>query len=157
MVVIKELFRQPLQLLVPTQHPLVLIEAQDRTLQRILAEPLLFLGEGARLRKVLDRIFLQRGLSVQPTIEIESVEGLKELVRQGCGVTLIPPTLLKLPQDDLAILPIADVTEIFIFALVYRRVGTISLPARQFMNTVIETLLPDPDPLPDPTHLRRSR
>jgi DNA-binding transcriptional LysR family regulator len=92
------------------------------------------------LRKVLERIFLQRGLTVKPVIEIESVEGLKELVKQGCGVTLAPPALLWPPRmsDGLALLPIADVTETFIFALVYRRVGSLTVPARQFMNIVVE-------------------
>jgi DNA-binding transcriptional LysR family regulator len=138
MVVVKELFRQPLHLLVSTQHPLTRIDPQARTLERILAEPLLLLGQTARLRKVLDRIFLQRGLAVHPVIETDSVEGLKELVKQGCGVTLAPPALLWIPQESngLALLPIANVTETFIFALVYRRAGALTVPARQFINTI---------------------
>lgn len=122
-------------------HPLVRLDAPERTLERILAEPLLLLGETARLRKVLERMFMQRGISVQAKIEIESIEGLKELVRQGCGVTFMPPALLWRAQlnDGLALLPIADVTETFIFALVYRRAGSLTVPARQFMNTVVET------------------
>ena len=99
------------------------------------------MGKGARLRKVLERVFLQRGISVKPVVEIESIEGMKELVKQGCGVTLVPPALLWTPaiSDGLALLPIADVTETFIFALVYHRTGSLTVPARQFMNTVIET------------------
>ena len=141
MVAIKELFHQPLRLLVSSHHPLMQADIQECTLERILAEPLLLLGEAAQLRKVLERMFLQRGLSVKPVIEIESIEGLKELVKQGCGVTLVPPALLWTPQmsDGLALLPIADVTETFMFALVYRRVGSLTVPARQFMKTVIET------------------
>jgi DNA-binding transcriptional LysR family regulator len=139
-VMIKELFRQPLHLLTPAHHPLVHLDARERTLERILTESLLVLGETARLRKVLERMFMQRGLSIQAKIEIDSIEGLKELVRQGCGVTLIPPALLwrALLNDGLALLPIADVTETFIFALVYRRVGSLTVPARQFMNMVVE-------------------
>ncbi len=140
-VKIRELFRQPLHLLVPAHHHLAQMDVQERTLERILTEPLLLLGESARLRKVLERIFMQRGLSVQATIEIESIEGLKELVRQGCGVTFMPPALLWQPQlrDGLALLPIADVKETFIFALVHRRAGSLTMPTRQFMNTVVET------------------
>ena len=140
LVTIKELFRQPLQLLVPLSHPLAQIAEQERTLQRVLAEPLILMGETTRLRKVLDRLFLQRGHTVQPVIEIDSIGGLKELVRQGCGITLMPPTLLW-PQEaneGLVSLPIADLSETFIFALAYRRVGVLSVPARQFINTVIQ-------------------
>ena len=140
-VVIKELFRQPLHLLVPLDHPLAQIAPHARTLERIIAEPLVLLGKDAQLRQVLERLFLQRGLLVQPVIEIDSIEGLKELVKQNCGVTLLPPSLLWSSPlaDSLTLLPIADVTEMFIFALVYRRIGPLAIPARQLMNTVIET------------------
>lgn len=139
-VAIKELFHQPLRLLVPCGHPLLQVPERERTLERIAAEPLVLLDETARLRKVLERLFLQRGLSIQPIIEIGSVEALKELVRQGCGVTLLPPALLWHPhmRDGLELLPLADVTEMFIFAFVYRRLDVLSLPVRQFMGTVIE-------------------
>ena len=141
MVTIKELFREPLHLFVATNHPLTQLDAQECTLERIVREPLLMLGETARLRKILERIFHQHGHAVQPVIEIESIEGLKELVRQGCGVTLMPETLFRSSHSSggLTMLPIADVTETFMYALVYRRVGTLSIPARQFMNMVIET------------------
>src|ERR1700676_3078697 len=69
-VVIKELFRQPLYLLAPLDHPLAQIASHARTLERIIAEPLVLLGKDAQLRRVLERLFLQRGLLVQPVIEI---------------------------------------------------------------------------------------
>jgi len=142
-VIIKELFRQPLQLLVPPHHPLAQCALENLTLARIVSEPLIFLDEEARLRKVLDRLFLQRGIDVQPVIEIASVEALKELVKLGSGVTLIPPALLWRPyrDDGLRLFPIADVTETFIFALVYRRIGPLNKAAQQFLNTVQETTM----------------
>ncbi|HEX4203482.1 MAG TPA: LysR family transcriptional regulator [Ktedonobacteraceae bacterium] len=143
LVVIKELFRQPLHVLVPCQHPLTRLAAGECTLARIVTEPLILLDKGARLRKVLDRLFLQRGITVQPVIEIASDVALRELVRQGAGVTLIPPALLwqsqEQGQDGSELLPIADVAETFTFALAYRRVGTLSVAARQFMNAVLKT------------------
>jgi DNA-binding transcriptional LysR family regulator len=142
-VVIRELFRQPLQLLVPPHHPLAHCALEELTLARIVSEPLIFLDEEARLRKVLDRLFLQRGINVRPVIEIASVEALKELVKLGSGVTLIPPALLWHPQreDGLRLFPIADVTETFIFALIYRRIGSLNTSAQQFLHTVQETMV----------------
>lgn len=139
-VVIKELFRQPLQLLVPPHHPLAHCALEDLTLARIVSDPLIFLDKEARLRQVLDRLFLQRGINVRPVIEIASVEALKELVKLGSGVTLIPPALLWRSQreDGLRLLPIADVAETFIFALVYRRIGPPNKSAQQFLHTVRE-------------------
>ncbi|MHB8596562.1 MAG: LysR family transcriptional regulator [Ktedonobacteraceae bacterium] len=140
LLIIKELFRQPLHLLVSAQHPLAQRKASAVTLEQILAEPLLLLDETSRMGQITKRIFAQRGLSVHPLVEIESVEGLKEMVRQGIGVTLTLPALIRPTQigNDLVLLPITDLDEEFIFALVYRRVGTISRAAREFIQTIMQ-------------------
>jgi len=140
LLIIKELFRQPLHLLVSAQHSLVQGHASKVTLEYIMTEPLLLLDQTSRMGQITKRIFAQRGLAVRPLIEIESVEGLKEMVRQGIGVTLTLPALIRESQigKDLVLLPITDLTEEFIFALVYRRVGSISRAAREFINIVSE-------------------
>ncbi|GHO46561.1 LysR family transcriptional regulator [Ktedonospora formicarum] len=139
-VVLQELFRQQLQVLVSSEHPLARQEPREITLSRALEEPLILLDESARLRKVLDRIFLQRGFVISPSVEISSVEGLKELVRHGSGITLISPALMRSAHHEgLTLLPISDLQEEFIYALVYRRFGTLSLLARQFIDIVLKT------------------
>ena len=145
LLIVKELFRQPLHLLVSAQHPLAQMHASAVTLEHILTEPLLLLDETSRMGQITQRIFAQRGLPLRPLVEIESVEGLKEMVRQGIGVTLTLPALIRPSQigTDLALLPIADVLEEFIFALVYRRVGAISRAAREFINTIAQQPMQD--------------
>jgi DNA-binding transcriptional LysR family regulator len=137
LLIVKELFRQPLHLLVAANHPLA-EENAAVTLERILDEPFLLLDETSRMGQITKRIFAQRGLLMRPLVEIESVEGLKEMVRQGIGVTLTLPALIRPAQvgNDLALLPISDLAEEFIFALVYRRIGSISRVAREFINTI---------------------
>jgi DNA-binding transcriptional LysR family regulator len=138
LLIIKELFRQPLHLLVSAQHPMAQIKASAVTLEQIAAEPLIVLDETSRMGQISKRIFAQRGLPLRPLVEIESVEGLKEMVRQGIGVTLTLPALMRPAQigNDLALLPISDLTEEFVFALVYRRVGSISSVGREFINSI---------------------
>jgi DNA-binding transcriptional LysR family regulator len=138
LLVVKELFRQPLHLLVSVQHPLAQKKVPAVTLEQIMTELLLLLDETSRMGQITKRIFAQRGLPIHPLVEIESVEGLKEMVRQGIGVTLTLPALIRPSQigNDLVLLPIIDLVEEFIFALVYRRVGTISRAAREFINTI---------------------
>ncbi|QBD77589.1 LysR family transcriptional regulator [Ktedonosporobacter rubrisoli] len=138
LLIVTELFRQSLQLLVPLQHPFVAQGQASVTLQQVAGEALCLLDGTSRLGQITTRIFAQRGLQVRPTIEIESVEGLKELVRQGVGVALTLPALVRPTQigDGLALLPVTDVTEEFIFALVYRRFGPISHAARALINTI---------------------
>lgn len=148
LLIIKELFRQPLHLLVSAQHPLAQRKVSAVTLEQIITEPLLLLEETSRMGQITKRIFAQRGLPIQPLIEIESVEGLKEMVRQGIGVTLTLPALIRPSQigHDLVLLPITSLTEEFVFALVYRRVGSISRAAREFINTIArQTMSSSPD------------
>ncbi len=139
LLIIKELFRQPLHLLVSAHHTLAQKQSQAGiTLGEIAAESLLLLDESSRMGQITRRIFSQRGLPLRPLVEIESVEGLKEMVRQGVGVTLTLPALIRPSQivNDLVLIPITDLEEEFIFALVYRRVGSIPRAAREFINAI---------------------
>ena len=142
-VTVKELFRQPLRLLVSPSHPLAQAPTHTITLERIVTEQIFLLGKRIRLRKVLERIFAQRALNVQPAVEIDSVDGLKELVRLGTGVAFTLPALHPSMEDDLILLPIADLSEEFIFALVYRSVGSMSPAARRFISVIMETVARD--------------
>jgi DNA-binding transcriptional LysR family regulator len=139
-LIVKELFRQPLQLLVSAQHKLIQNQTSPLILEQIAAEPFILLDETSKLGQITRRIFAQRGLSLRPVVEIESVEGMKEFVRQDIGVTLTLPALIRPSRSahDLALLPISDLTEEFIFALVYRRVGKISKAARGLINAIVQ-------------------
>ncbi len=144
LLIVKELFRQPLHLLVSAQHPLAQMKAPAVTLEQITTEPFLLLDETSRMGQITTRIFAQRGLPLRPLVEIKSVEGLKEMVKQGVGVTLTLPALIRPSQigSDLVLLPISDVAEEIIFALVYRRAGSISRAARELINTIIQRTMP---------------
>lgn len=139
LLIVKELFRQPLHLLVAATHPLAVAKAPTILLDQLAREPLLVLDETSRMGQITRRIFAQRGLPLQPLVEIESVEGLKEMVRQGIGATLTLPALVRPSQvgTDLVLLPIADLPEAYLFALIYRRVGLISRAAREFIKAIV--------------------
>ncbi len=139
-LVFKELFRQSLHVLMPAQHPLAQRPQASVVLEQILTEPLLLLHQTTRIRRIIDRILMQRGIVVRPIVEIDSMGGLEELVKQGSGITLMLPALLgsNRRSDGVAVARLADVPEQFIFALVYRRFGSISRPARQFINVVTQ-------------------
>ncbi|HEY1354469.1 MAG TPA: LysR family transcriptional regulator [Ktedonobacteraceae bacterium] len=146
LLIVKELFRQPLHLLVAARHPLARENAPTITLENLANEPLLVLDETSRMGQITRRIFTQRGLPLQPLVEIESVEGLKEMVRQGIGATLTLPALIRPSQvgTDLVLLPITDLPEAYIFALVYRRIGPISQAAREFINAIMRNSAQNP-------------
>jgi DNA-binding transcriptional LysR family regulator len=144
LLVVKEFFRQRLHLLVSTQHPLAQKRNDGVKLEQIMNQPLLFLDETSRMGQITQEIFVRRGFPVHPLVEIESVEGLKEMVSQGLGVTLTLPALVRPAQlaGELVLVPISDLPEDYVFALAYSRVGSISSAARAFINTVIHGMAP---------------
>ncbi len=143
LLIVKELFRQPLHLLVSAKHPLAQKNVSTVTLAQIATEPFLVLDQTSRMGQITKRIFAQHRLTVDTLVEIESVEGLKEMVRQGIGVTLTLPALIRPYQigSELVLLPISDIPEEFIFALVYHRIGSISRAAREFINAISQELM----------------
>jgi DNA-binding transcriptional LysR family regulator len=142
-LVIKELFQQPLYLLISAQHPLAQrMNDNPLYLGEVLNEPIVLLRETSRLRRRVEQIFARRGLHLQPVVEIDSLEALKELVKQGCGLTFLPPALLSDGQmsKEIRLFPLADVTEQFSFALVYRLTGVIPLAARHLINLLLDDI-----------------
>jgi DNA-binding transcriptional LysR family regulator len=139
LLVVEELFRQSLQLIVSDRHPFCQTAPEKLTLQQIALEPLILLAESSRLRRIVDRIFAQRGFRLEPVVEVDSIEVLQELVRQGVGLAIMPPISMRAAhsQDGLAVLPISDLAEEFIFALVYRNFGLTSVAARELINTAV--------------------
>ncbi|MBN9391562.1 MAG: LysR family transcriptional regulator [Chloroflexi bacterium] len=139
LLVVEELFRQSLQLVVSDRHPFCQLDPASLALKQVLNEPLVLLDESSRLRRIVERVLAQRGFVVEPVFEVNSVEVLKELVRQGAGVSIMPPISMRASQgqDGLALLPITDLAEEFIFALVYRNFGATPLAARELINTFV--------------------
>ena len=140
-LVVQELFRQPLQVMVSIDHPLARSKVSSVTLTQLQHEPIFLLGETSRLRRAVERAFTAQGLNLQPIVEIESVAGLKEMVRHGKGITFMLSALLNPGEIDREVVlrPIEDITEEFVFALVYHRFRHISQPARHFINTIMDT------------------
>jgi DNA-binding transcriptional LysR family regulator len=142
LISVRELFRQPIQVVLALNHPMVKAGKQSLTLEEIVHEPLILLREGYGLRRIAEGLFARRGLPVQPLLEIDSIEALKEFVKQGVGISLMPTALIRPDQIDreLSVLPIRDLSEEFIFALVYRRIGTLSMAARALIDTITSTI-----------------
>ncbi len=139
-LIIKELFRQPLHLISSIIHPLVQNYITSVTLEQAAQEPQVVLREGYGIRRIIERLFAARSLTINKLIEIDSIEGMKEFVKQGVGVALMPTALLRPSQIDreIKIFPITDVAEEFTFGLVYRRFGSISKPARELIQIITQ-------------------
>ncbi len=134
---VHELFRQPIQVITPLDHPLARRNEPVR-LEQLRYEPLVTLSRGYGLRRIIEEVFARRGWTLQPSVEIGSIEALKEFVKEGVGVSFMPMALLRpdQPGRELAVLPCADLSDEFSFALIYRRFGTLSMAARGLIEAI---------------------
>lgn len=139
LLVVHELFRQPIQLIVGKQHPLA--QLRDPTpllLEDVRQLPMVMLTEGFGIRRIMEALFNRRGWPLQPLAEVASVEALKEFVKQGVGLSFMPTALLRPEQigQEIIMRPLADLNEEFPFALIYRRIGSLSMAARGLIEAI---------------------
>ncbi|HEX2913675.1 MAG TPA: LysR family transcriptional regulator [Chloroflexia bacterium] len=141
LLIVKELVRQSLELVVSPDHSFASRVKTGVSLSEVAREPLIVLSERSRLRRTIDRIFSQRGYECRTKIEIESLEGLKQLVKYNVGISLLLPVIVRSEQvgPELVVVGVNDLSEDFIFALVYRRIGPLSTASREFIKSILES------------------
>ena len=141
LVTVREIIRQPIQLVTAPNYQLQQPD-EPLLLENLRHEPLASLGEGFGLRRIMETIYRQRGFAFQPIVEIDSIEALKEFVKQGIGITFMATALLRPAQigTELAVRPVADLQQEFIFALVQRRIGTLSRAARSLAEAIVRSI-----------------
>jgi DNA-binding transcriptional LysR family regulator len=78
----------PFVAVVSTVHPLARLRVV--TLAQVLAEPLITFPRGLPIRDAIGLAAAEAGLPLPISVELESVEAIKALVRANVGVTLLP-------------------------------------------------------------------
>ena len=140
-LVVQSVFRDQLHVLVHPEHPLAQNPGEPLRLEQLEGEPLVLLREGFVARRVIERVFAQRGMVVQPVAEVDMMEGVLAFVRSGVGVTLVPPSMIRASQRrEVVALPIADLKEDFVFAVVQHRFRALSPATNVVMRTVLNEL-----------------
>lgn len=80
------------------------------SLEALDAEPFVTFPRGFALRDQVEAVFDANRLSMNVVVELESIEAIKELVREGGGVSLLPNSTLMGDKNvrELAIIAIDD-------------------------------------------------
>jgi LysR family transcriptional regulator, cyn operon transcriptional activator len=137
LLVFQEVLRDQLHLIVSSRHHLA-AEGKALALEDVLEEPLILLHEGFGLRRMVEHVFAMRGLPVQPLVEIDLVQGLIGFLREGVGISFLPPVLVQpsLRENDLVAIPLLNIDEWFIFGMVYRRFEPLPAEAAALVQTI---------------------
>jgi DNA-binding transcriptional LysR family regulator len=104
----EQLKREPLSLLVPSDHPLVQLESVNaEDLQDL---PAVLTEEGCGYRDLFERIVGDSDSSRRTTVEFASIDAIKASVKVGMGFTLLPTVAVasELANKELVALPWHD-------------------------------------------------
>ena len=68
------------------------------TAEVLMRHPIVLYEPGAQTRRIVDDWFAASGLAIKPTMELGSVEAMKELVRAGLGFGIVPRMAVDTPH-----------------------------------------------------------
>lgn len=101
-------FDIPIGAVLPPNHPLAL---QPKVHLADLAQERLILAQsGSSLRDLIDLIFAPLNVAIEPVMETNAPDMLKQMVRSGSGVTLLNPldVIMECQRGELVFRPLAD-------------------------------------------------
>jgi DNA-binding transcriptional LysR family regulator len=86
------LFTEELSLAVPSSHPLAHLKEVDmKTLEKV---PTILLPESYYLRQLIDTYSRELGFTLNPALEMTTLESLIHMVSEGVGITILPEPYL---------------------------------------------------------------
>jgi DNA-binding transcriptional LysR family regulator len=97
---------EPLVLIAPTDHPLTLLHKIE--LNDLAGLELIVSEESCNYRQMFEQVLKQHGIAVRIGFELGNPEAIKQCVRNGLGIALLPRIVVdeEVRQGTLAILPL---------------------------------------------------
>lgn len=130
------------------EEPMVLACAPDHPLARLSSvSPAQLMGEryvafvkGLVIRREVDRFLREQGVTVAPAAEFDTIENIKEGVKVGAGVSLLPaPTIrLEVRAGTLKSVPLAGCRFVRPIGVIRRRQYKLGCAAQHFLDLLRE-------------------
>lgn len=132
------LFREELSLAVPANHPL----ANEEVVEMAALEhvPTVLLPGNYFLRQLIDSYCAELGITLQPTLEMTTLESLTQMVSEGIGMTILPaPYLSFLNNPRIVNVRLVNPTIERTIGFIYRKDKYMCTTTKTFMDQVMET------------------
>ncbi|MGQ9779287.1 MAG: LysR family transcriptional regulator [Bacillota bacterium] len=133
------LFHDEIVLILPADHPLN--ARVGLTPEDLLGVPSILFARGSGFRRFLDETFARAGYRPEVVMELESVEGIKQLVQIGLGLSFLPRIAVEaeLKEGSLRTQPVAGlVPALRTTHAVYRPEQFLPAPLRAFLELLLE-------------------
>jgi LysR family transcriptional regulator, regulator of the ytmI operon len=92
------LFHDPISLLIPEAHPLAILDEISASL--LSKERLILTEEHCPYRSILEKALLPQGINPFSGIEVMSLEALKQMVKYGLGIGVMPTAAIAVPPSN---------------------------------------------------------
>ncbi|MCD1261651.1 LysR family transcriptional regulator [Paenibacillus athensensis] len=101
--------REPLVLVAAPGHPLAGIDA-PATLEQLQGSELIVTEQSCIYRSLFEKLLRERRIAYRLVFELASLEAIKQCVRSGLGIALLPAIAVQqeLTQGTLSAIPLAD-------------------------------------------------
>lgn len=119
---IKKLFDDPFFLAVPPAHPL--IEHAEIDMEELAKYCLLLLEEGHCLRDNALEVCQHHHIPEEQDFRATGLETLRQMVKAGTGITLMPEIAIKHPETGIHYIPFKQPAPHRTIGLVYRKTST---------------------------------
>jgi len=137
------IYNDIMRVIAPRGHPLA--SQKEVSLADLTKTTLIIYKKGSVTRKIIESIFEQEGLKLEPDMEIDRPEAMKKLVEAGLGVSIIPEMTIKreLEEGTLHVLHMGKVKFQRRLGLIYRKGQFFSPSVMAFLEILRSTIKPD--------------
>lgn len=119
------------------EHELVTSQTTGRRALQILADGgLITYPADSMTRRLIDRVFLDNGLTVRAAMEMSTPEAIKRLTESGLGASILPLHVVasEVKAGSLRVVPTGRISFYRNLGVVYAARDALSPPARNFLN-----------------------
>ena len=143
-VVAQPFMHNPLVVIAAPSHPLA--NGSDIPLQRLENETLVVREAGSGTRAAMERYFAEHGVGFRPGCEVGTNEAIKQAVRAGLGLGVVPAQTIELELQTrcLVVLPVAGFPIVRQWYVVHRSQKRLSAAAATFRELLLGLNPPAP-------------
>jgi len=134
------LYSDEIVLILPKDHPLG--EADPLTSRDLSGLPSILFARGSGYRRFLDEAFAASGYQPEVVMELDSIEGIKQLVQIGLGLSFLPRIAVEQELNSGGLLTravVGLVPTLRTTYAVYRRAQFTPMPLRSFLELLSRT------------------
>lgn len=132
------LFTEELSLAVPLDHSLAALEVVE--MKRLASVSTVLFPQNFFLRQLVDAYCAELGVTLQPALEMTTLESLIQMVSEGVGTTILPaPYLDALNRDQIKKVTLIQPTPERQIGFIFRKDKFMCAATQTFMDQIKET------------------